>query len=399
MQSILSKGRGNPSLEIQRKSSIACLPPEILLIIFKMVHSQSRSPFTTTAHIDPSWYSRQDIISPSLFPRAVESVCSSWRSVMSMVPQFWTNLVLVLDIDRPFSLPDVQYFLEFSGTLILDIVVTRQPDSRLPSAEEEKTFMKPLIKLLAPHFHRCLSFHFYTIYSDSLPLLGRDLCCAAPHLRVLKLECHIDNGGDQTSAGDWCSLFSPSLTGLVINGQNIINVASCDPAWFKTIEKLQCLIIVCLASRPERPSQRLTVYQVVRMLDTAKFTLFYLRIKDVHLEHDLMSQRAAVGSLITASVIHLENLKDTLIEALFSSATLHVNHLCITDCSLDAVRSIPTQGCLALKQIKSDLHDFEPLRTWLGGCLRITNCRNIDNHSVTSTELLVRERLWEKLFS
>ena len=96
----------------------------------------------------------------------------------------------------------------------------------------------------------------------------------------------------------------------------MINMVSHDPGWFKRMSKLSSLTISCLASRPERVGQRLSVYLVVRILDSA--SLDYVRIKDVYLEHDVMSRRPPIGYLPSQSV-HLENLKATLVEALFHS--------------------------------------------------------------------------------
>jgi hypothetical protein len=334
------------------------------------------------------------MISPSVFRHVLEPVSSSWRSIMSMVPEFWTDLIIVVDIDKPFFPSDVQSFLEWSRTLPLHIFVTRRPGSRMPSAEEEKSFMAPLISILAPQLYRCQSFYFYAIHSPSLPLLGRDLCCAAPKLRRLKLESHVDIGGDSISVGDWCSLTCPGLTVLALNGQNIVNLASRDPGWFNTMERLRWLTISCLAPRPERVGQQLSVYQVSRMLFTGPFSLYQLTMKDVYLEHDLMSRRVPEGTL-NITFMSLVNIKDSLIEALFRSTSLSVQHMHIIGCSLQSVRSIPGRERLTLEHIKSDIRDFEPLWSWMGQKLSIKDCPDIWDQDVRAAS--VPELLWTKL--
>ena len=97
-----SQVHNSPVFWIQSKTSITFFPPEILLIIFEFVHSESS--YIMPSATDPAWFSNPALTFRSLFPRAI---CSSWHGVMAMAPEFWSNLVLVVDIDKPFSLLDI----------------------------------------------------------------------------------------------------------------------------------------------------------------------------------------------------------------------------------------------------------------------------------------------------
>ena len=67
---------------------------ELLLMIFKLVSDQE----TRTLWFSecPDWI-EISVMSTSLFPYAVASVCSLWRDVMSLVPGIWTRVVVLAD--------------------------------------------------------------------------------------------------------------------------------------------------------------------------------------------------------------------------------------------------------------------------------------------------------------
>ena len=62
-----------PATPITMKATY--FPAEVLLIIFKLVHNEER----LRGDADIFWSSKDDNLSPSLFPYAIVAVCSYWR--------------------------------------------------------------------------------------------------------------------------------------------------------------------------------------------------------------------------------------------------------------------------------------------------------------------------------
>jgi hypothetical protein len=64
----------------------------LLLIIFQLVYQQE------IGHLG-SWWRNDELHSPSLFPHAVAAICSLWRDVMALVPEFWMRVVILCRLD------------------------------------------------------------------------------------------------------------------------------------------------------------------------------------------------------------------------------------------------------------------------------------------------------------
>ena len=183
------------------------LPAEILLLIFKYVDktvTRKRGKKISTRPAEES-----DLLSPSLFPYALAAVCSTWRDVMSLVPAFWTRVVILVD-SNPTTLSAVELQLQWSRALPLDITVTRRERSYTMDDLYEGKRVKAVMKLIGPHLPRCLSLRFDVIYSSSLPSLLKDFHGTAPLLKHLELECKLhdsdvlrdQDGGDDEDESD-----------------------------------------------------------------------------------------------------------------------------------------------------------------------------------------------------
>ena len=64
------------------------LPAELLFVIFKLALDDERF-----RSLDLEWY-KFDALSPTLFPFAVAAVCSLWRDIVSLVPNYWKRIVI-----------------------------------------------------------------------------------------------------------------------------------------------------------------------------------------------------------------------------------------------------------------------------------------------------------------
>jgi hypothetical protein len=123
------------------------------------------------------------------FTYGLWSVCTTWRDIMSLVPQFWTRIIIFLD-SPTFSLADVRSHLEWSRDLLIDVTITKNKDHDLFAEREsdENWRVRNVTVLLHPHIHRCQNISYNVIHSSSLPLLSTDLHGPIPHLKQLHLE-------------------------------------------------------------------------------------------------------------------------------------------------------------------------------------------------------------------
>ena len=62
---------------------------------------------------------------PFFIPYAIASVCSFWRDVASLIPNFWTRMVIFLDLTR-YQSAAIKSQLSWSRDLPLDITMSRR---------------------------------------------------------------------------------------------------------------------------------------------------------------------------------------------------------------------------------------------------------------------------------
>ena len=77
-----------PAGSVHRSAGTNNLPAELLFIIFWLAFLQQLDWRMTLPPYD------FDALSPSLFPFALAAVCSLWRDVISLVPEYWMNVVV-----------------------------------------------------------------------------------------------------------------------------------------------------------------------------------------------------------------------------------------------------------------------------------------------------------------
>ncbi|KAH7924913.1 hypothetical protein BV22DRAFT_474168 [Leucogyrophana mollusca] len=171
------------------------LPTELLLIIFRMMFEDT---INMDMYIERGWLVERcgddDILSPSLFPYAVASVCPRWRDIMSSVPVFWTRVVITVDPDSTSPLA-IQSCFDWAGDLPLRVFVTRNRNtSAFPDTGEVERVAR-VMELLRPHICHTEKLTFDVLHHSSLPLIWEEHC-SARYLWVLKLVCQRDDGED-----------------------------------------------------------------------------------------------------------------------------------------------------------------------------------------------------------
>ncbi|KAF9464048.1 hypothetical protein BDZ94DRAFT_533745 [Collybia nuda] len=368
-----------------KASSAEDLPNELLTIIFKLVHQlevfhkESINLRLTEDPYDKYWFSCENLTSAARFPNSLAHVCSAWRTIMSSVPSFWTDIVVIVNTSSPvpFSLPDIQSVLEWTRDLPLNISVTRRIDSPPLDSFNERKILVPLINIFSPQIHRCQSFAFYATHSSALPLIGRDINGSAPLLRELKLECEVDDG-TMDIIPDWSSFSCPSLFNLVINGSNFINITRHDPNWLTNLQDLRWVTFnrLKLPTQKDVSRSHVSFLKFIEMLANEDLELEYLRIFDFNPGHYNLdsSEELTIIILEISKRLVLEDLSDPFVHQFSRTISLYADELHISKCSLTAMEDIPFTENLKLEDI-SPAEDLSiSLRKWPGSVLTLSRC-------------------------
>jgi hypothetical protein len=203
------------------KASIASLPVELLVVIFKEVFKK---------HIGQR-------VRFNLNSLAFASVCSFWRKAALLAPEFWTRVVILID-SPSFSVSSVTATLARSHDLILDnFVVTRDIWTGMTSKQERENVMS-VMQVIGPRIRHCRTVFFNVRFSSSLPSFLTDFSGTAKHLHTLKLKCMEDDGGAPPSLNETSSsaihhetFRCPGLATLDTDGRNFFNACQQGIRW------------------------------------------------------------------------------------------------------------------------------------------------------------------------
>lgn len=224
--------------------SLASLPSELLVIIFRNIFSSRYSTCSSSScyicfRIGPNhvaWGPTQSFnpSDPTLFPFALAAVLPHWRDVLSTVPEYWTRPVFFLvgttaDID-------VAEILMYSKDLPLEVYVTRRAfppvddvadQGKDKGAQEKARRMRQVMDALKPHLSRCQYIFIHTFRSSFLLSLRHDFSRDCPFLTQLKLECSVDDGlnifaHDQHLSSE--QFTCPAIYTLLVDGPTFVRL-------------------------------------------------------------------------------------------------------------------------------------------------------------------------------
>jgi hypothetical protein len=165
----------------RRRTTIASLPVELLVVIFRDVYKQGKASGV------------------NLF--AVTAVCSFWRDAATMVPEFWTRVKILIDLPH-FSISFVASLLARSRDLVIEKAVVTRSIWTETNDECERTRVMSIMQAIAPHIRRCRAITFEVRFSSSLPSFPRDFRGTAERLESLELLCAEDDGGAPSNVGE-----------------------------------------------------------------------------------------------------------------------------------------------------------------------------------------------------
>ncbi|KAL6301207.1 hypothetical protein BKA93DRAFT_692113, partial [Sparassis latifolia] len=169
------------------------LPADVLIAIFKIVHSMSlRHPSAIDGANNEIFWQDEDLSSLTWFPEALAAVCPSWKDTLSLVSVFWTRLIIFVD-DHPTPSPAISDHLALSADNHLEIVITRRPGA-FPSADPcEKSRVSAVMDVLTPNISRWKRLFVDVLHHHSIPRPHIDIYGEARHLRHICLQSRLQD--------------------------------------------------------------------------------------------------------------------------------------------------------------------------------------------------------------
>ncbi|KAH7930619.1 hypothetical protein BV22DRAFT_1191002 [Leucogyrophana mollusca] len=354
---------------------INALPPELLIIIFKIVFKKYRYADGFPWHLGGlgiqetpyrSRWDRADMLSPTLFPFSIASVCRYWQCLMSSVPIFWTRLVILVD-SRHTPLSLVKSYLEWSKDLPIDVFVTRRRTDQDENDTREKARVDAVMQHLLHHLHRLRSLRFNVMRRSSLPSLIAHFQGAAPKLRRLNLECKLDDriGTGADTMAEW-NFSTPVLQELSLDGRNFCDVYVSNPGWF---HQLQLRRFTLSRYKPLSAYEAISLYSVLDALAAVR-SIDSLTIKDMEFDQNAPRRRDIELYL---NSITLEDLGGDVVSEIFHAVDTGAESTTIKRCSLASFQYVSGYH-LSLEDIDAEWDLTGVLREWSGRELYLYNC-------------------------
>jgi F-box-like len=355
---------GLPTTSIDPPVSVYLLPTDVLLMIFRLVYNdaQSKSDFD---------------------PCAFASVCTAWRDVMSLVPEFWTHIIIQIDSGL-FSLGDVWCHLNWSRNLLIDVHITHKTDLFKTRELEENTRVESITALLSPHVHRCRKIRYDVIHSSSHPLVSPDIYHTTPRLSELCLKSSAQGSGSP-SAGVLRALPSavhtelcfPSLSKLTLDGWNFVNLCHSNPQWAQQADHYHTLSVTIAHFRPsESAGGRFSLHNCFQFLSRIRH-LVSLKLHDVEFDFELVTRMDNLPTnFLPLQYVMLSHLSSRLTAGILSYLGMDMKVLKIRCCPLDEVgnRTPPGYYALVLDNVPITQDIFQFLSSWQGASLQISDC-------------------------
>ncbi|KAH7908523.1 hypothetical protein BJ138DRAFT_1115784 [Hygrophoropsis aurantiaca] len=382
-----------------QRTSVQSLPTELLLIIFTHLYRRLSSGFnrygrmsTQSIEVSESGSSLPEF-DPTLFPYALSSVCVAWRDTMALVPEFWTHLLVIVNLNASKRHYMYQYrgcrftskfelfaHLAWSRNLPLKVhVVTRYPTT--PGVDEqhatrilENRCITDIMQILAPHIHRCCALRFQVIYSSSLPILRQHLQRSTwpTRLKELILDCSVADydsfDAENTTIHEWHPC--PSLHTLHLDGRSFRDICSTSKAHNSWLTYLPCLHVLTI-SHSRIP---ISIAEFFRVLSSRTSpSIWTLKVQDVEFYKDNDDAGSALYEFGFSP--ELIDLKSSSLCCFFRALAESPTQVTLTRCSFASIGIIKASE-LFLREIiaEEDMDLANALTPWQGHTLNIHSC-------------------------
>lgn len=230
------------------KATVVSLHPELLVMIFEHLDAplvEARERIRDVQNATRNVLDNNERVTRgNVFPYPYVDVCRHWAAVILDVPRFWTNAVVFIGPrEKVYGnyIGGAETIFGASRTLPFDVTIRNTKlDPKLGPAgwladlneadlEREQSDIVHILKLLAPHLHRCRSLSLYTLLVGAMPLVYRHLDGPAPLLKVLTFQTdNVINRDEEppyvlqlklpSDTTPVTSAFAPPLEKLVVDG-------------------------------------------------------------------------------------------------------------------------------------------------------------------------------------
>ncbi|KAH7919074.1 hypothetical protein BV22DRAFT_1099887 [Leucogyrophana mollusca] len=363
------------------------LPTELLVIIFELVLTQdSIAPwcFDDWDLDETQWpedhHLGEFIASPARFsyanfPYAIASVCLRWQEIASRIPEFWTNLVVILDAPTTRS-SAFRSHIRWSGDLPITVLVKTLHDTI--DADQELRRTRAIMEHLAPHIHRCTHITFDVHYCSSLPSIRQDFRGTMPILQGLTLWGRVSGAGASRDETSRWGFTSPNLQTLALSGANIRDICMGGAEWLGELARQGSRMSGIEFSRYGSTSNgfgNLHMHSVLDMLMSIPYhsvSQLVLTSLDLDCSGPLTNEDRG----LSADKLLLKDLQAEFIIELFSA--LYAESATINRCPISTVDEILADELL-LEDIYAGESLYRPLKEWNGIVLGVQNCPSFND--------------------
>ncbi|CAA7266360.1 unnamed protein product [Cyclocybe aegerita] len=199
---------------------------------------------------------RSKVFSFNYHLRRASAVCRQWRDIIRTLPEYWSRVVIFLDLDEP--LEDIEARIARSKDLPLDIRVTRSnwddvsdgtgENEKGSQIEQEQARSRQIMKILAPLVPRYRTFVFDAKYSSSLPFISQYFRGTALHLQIPTIKPEDE-------------FTFPRLTTVVLDGCTFMDACRV-PSWTRQVKDLYLdTLSISLLSVPDSHDDEYDMYK------------------------------------------------------------------------------------------------------------------------------------------
>ncbi|KAF9527147.1 hypothetical protein CPB83DRAFT_856831 [Crepidotus variabilis] len=344
-----------------------------------------------TSHVAHEYVSSNENLkldNRSRFPFNVAGVCTLWRDILGDFPEYWTDLLILVDNTFPTTISELKLYVDFSKCLSINIKVTRtNPGVGVLVGDvvkyNEIVHTQAVIEVLRPHFRRCKSIHFDVLYDDSLPSVTRDLLPLSPDLQTLILKSVYENGTTQSNQqdsedGQEVSRADPDI--IFLSGKVALEVLNHRSLFTSDRWNRDITISTYSAPLDLELSAPLLSSITEKFNDVAHLTLENLDIPFI--------DRNIATPVWRPYHLRLVGLKPKFLSFLFKTDLSMVLFISIIDCTLnDNLPFLEAPNCdeLELCRVRGDLGIV--LAEWDGSALTFNDCDELTNeiiHALTA---------------